>query len=599
MIPTSASEQKNEMLLLLNRQNKVILVMDLVESVRIMAEDEVGTVTGWQAFLEHANTVVIPAAKGQLIKETGDGFVAIFGSSLDAVRCALSLQRFFDRINIRRTTSQTLQLRAGLHATYFYRGPGDIYGNGVNIAARITALAMPGETVITADVRDDITDGLDYQIEDMGESFLKHVQDPVRTFRISPRNSSLIRPNIRSQLPIVQPRIAVIPFETRRASPENFDLGDLISDGVIARLGRSTSLRVIAKLSTMRLRGYSNVGGTSRELLESDYTLTGSFLVIGSGKNESLLVTATLISSKTQEILWSERLKTKLLDLFELNSELCMQIADGAQGAILKTASDKAMQRPMPTIESYSLLLSGICLMHRSTTDDMNLSRKLLGHLTERHPTAGDAYAWLAKSYILNAVSSFKHSTEDSRRALSICKAGLLRNSESALSLAVQAHLNTHLDAKPDRALNQIGVAIGLNPSEPLAWLFKSVLSAMWGDPSEAVNEANRAQLLSPIDPLNYYFKMIAASAYAANQDYEKATELAVESIRLNRLHTPTWRVLISAFALGGNSPKAKAAFLELLKLDAEFSIDDYLRAGNAESRTKQQFVSALREIGI
>jgi adenylate cyclase len=163
----------------------------------------------------------------------------------------------------------------------------------------------------------------------------------------------------------------------------------------------------------------------------------------------------------------------------------------------------------------------------------------------------------------------------------------------------VQAHLNTHLDAKPDHALQQIDDALALNSSEPLAWLFKSVLSAMWGDPSAAVIEANQAQLLSPIDPLNYYFKMIAASAHTANQEYEMATELAVESLRLNRLHTPTWRVLISAFALGGNSQKANAAFLELLKLDAEFSIDDYLRAGNAESRTKQQFVRALREIGI
>jgi adenylate cyclase len=598
MIPLSTGEQKNEMLLRLNRQHKVVLVMDLVESVRLMEGDEVGTVANWQSFLEHA-TVVIPVANGQLIKETGDGFVAVFGSSLDAVRSAISLQRFFDPINIGRTNSQTLQLRAGLHATYFYRGSSDIYGNGVNIAARITALAMPGETVVTADVRDDITDGLVYQIDDMGESFLKHVQEPVRTFRISPRNSPFIRPHAQSQSPIVQPRIAVIPFETRRASPENFDIGDLISDGVIARLGRSSSLRVIAKLSTMRLKGDSNVANASRDLLECDYTLTGSFLVIGSGMDDSLLVTATLISSKTQEILWSERLRTKLLDLFELNSELCMQIADGAQGAILKTASEKAMQRPMPTIESYSLLLSGINLMHRSTTDDMNLSRKLLAHLTERHPTAGDAYAWLAKSYILNAVSSFKHVKEDSQRALSICKSGLLRNPNSALSLAVQAHLNTHLDAKPDHALQQIDDALALNSSEPLAWLFKSVLSAMWGDPSAAVIEANQAQLLSPIDPLNYYFKMIAASAHTANQEYEMATELAVESLRLNRLHTPTWRVLISAFALGGNSQKANAAFLELLKLDAEFSIDDYLRAGNAESRTKQQFVRALREIGI
>jgi adenylate cyclase len=573
--------------------------MDLVESVRHMETDEIGTISRWREFLKYTNAAVIPKHQGRLVKETGDGFVAEFGTSMQAVSAALSLQRFFDRVNNKVPPDEGLFFRAGVHNTHLYRGKSDIYGSGVNLAARIASLARPGETVITEKVKDDLLDGTAFNIEDMGESFLKHVSGAVRTFKV---DTSRDFPAVKLQpayQPPLDPRIAVIPFETRSKLPLHCDVGDLIADGVITRLGRSTGLRVLAKLSTTRLRGESIDGESTRQLLQCDYSLTGSFIICGSGENPEVLINVALTACANNEIVWTERLKIRLQDLLELNSEACGQIAEGTHQYLLNAAAKKAFIQPMPTIESYSLLLSGISLMHRSNAADMKLSRELLGHLTERHPSSGDAFAWLAKSYILNAVSNTQQIGVDAQQALSICKSGLLRNSESSLSLAVLAHLNTHLDQNTEKASEQIQMALAINPNEPLAWLFKSVLSAMWGDASLAVQESRRANELSPLDPLAYYFKMIAASAYTANGDFSNATALAHESIRLNRLHTPTWRVLITAHCMGGNVIGAKDAFNELLKLDPSFSVERYQAAGNAQSRTKQQFIAACRSLSI
>jgi adenylate cyclase len=162
----------------------------------------------------------------------------------------------------------------------------------------------------------------------------------------------------------------------------------------------------------------------------------------------------------------------------------------------------------------------------------------------------------------------------------------------------VQAHVYTHLDSDPSKGQQRVLQALQLNPNEPLAWLFRSVLSAMWGHPQDAVNEAARASTLSPADPLSYYFKMILASAYTINQDFPSGVVLAGESLRLNRFHTPTWRVLITAQVLGGDLAAGHKSMDEFLKLDPDFSISNYLAAGNGDSRTKQQFVSAARELG-
>jgi adenylate cyclase len=189
--------------------------MDLVESVRLMAANEAFVVSAWHGFLQHAQDKVLPACSGRLVKSLGDGLLAEFDRSADAVKAAYAMHRYFDRTNERLPPEARLHLRAGIHATHLYIDTHDVFGHGVNLAARVTALAAPGETVITASVRDTVVDGIDGEVEDMGESYLKHWPEPVRTWRIWPANDTAPVARAAPQSPVhedLRPTIAVIPF---------------------------------------------------------------------------------------------------------------------------------------------------------------------------------------------------------------------------------------------------------------------------------------------------------------------------------------------------------------------------------------------------
>ena len=167
-------------------QNKVVLVMDLVESVRLMASHEASVVHQWRGFLQHAREEVLPRHGGRLVKSLGDGILVEFDEPSQAVKATLRLHRYFDDANRRRDDDNKFWLRAGLNATHLYIDDHDVFGHGVNLAARVAGLAGPGETVITANVHDTLVDGVDGDMEDMGECYLKHWPEPVRTWMLSP-----------------------------------------------------------------------------------------------------------------------------------------------------------------------------------------------------------------------------------------------------------------------------------------------------------------------------------------------------------------------------------------------------------------------------
>jgi len=223
----------------------------------------------------------------------------------------------------------------------------------------------------------------------------------------------------------------------------------------------------------------------------------------------------------------------------------------------------------------------------------------VLEHLIERHPRHAEPHAWLAKSLILNAVSSSLDSQGDAERAQAISRDALERFPDHPLALAVQAHVLTHLEGRPELAAEKLRTALQVNPNESLAWLFQSVLSAMWGSPADAVAEAVRGQALSPADPLGYYFKMIHAAACTANEDYASGSELAREALRLNRFHTPTWRVLITAQVCSGDHAGAAQSAQELLRLDPSFSLRSYQQTRTAASRTRRHFLAAAMEVPV
>lgn len=579
-------------------QNKVVMVVDLVESVRLMADDEAGVVARWHGFLRHAGTDVLPAHEGRLVKSLGDGFLAEFNRADGAVRAALALQQYFGPANTGLPAERQMHLRVGLNATHLWADDNDVYGHGVNLAARVADLGQPGDIVVTAAVRDQVVEDVDAVLEDMGESHLKHWPHPVRTWLARPPDASWAPPRLPpGQMPgqDIRPTIAVIPFDSRSTSPEQWVIGELIADGVIAQLSRSQQLRVISRLSTHGFRGRQHTGEAIQTALDAGYVLSGSYVCMGS----RVVVMAELSRSADGEIVWAERLSGDASDLVADESELIGRLSEACAHHLLQAEVQRTLTYAIPRLDSNALMLGGITLMHRSTQRDMNRSRELLEAVIERHRRVAAPWAWLAKWQIIQVVQG---STPDPahafQQAIDLSNRALDLEPDSSLAMSIQGHALCHLGADVDQSRKLLVEATRSNPNDAMAWLYSSVWSTMWGQADDAVTEAANALRLSPLDPQRYYFEMMLATSHVAAGAWPAAIELCRASLSRNRYHLPTIRTLLTAEYESGHVDDARKTLALLLTLQPELTISKYLSAGG-ESQLRQRGAQVMQALGV
>jgi adenylate cyclase len=348
---------------------KVVLVVDLVESVRLMASHEAAVVARWSAFMDDAIRRVLPTHKGRLVKSLGDGLLAEFSEAADAVRAAMDLHAFFVTANLLLPADQQLHLRAGINASHLYVGEYDVYGHGVNLAARVATLGNAGEIVVTAPVRDGIVDGVDGEVEDMGESYLKHWPGPVRTWRVYPLRCGQPkrrREKREASVADFRPSITIVPFDARSLAPEHFVIGELIADGVIAQLAQRQDIRVIARLSTTAFRGQRAITGEIDAPPDATFVLSGGYAVV----DHRVLITAELAHTRRGEVVWVARIDGDTLDLMQVQSELIQRLSTACAHALLNTEVLHSLVLPLPQLDSNALMLGGITLIYHSTPLD-------------------------------------------------------------------------------------------------------------------------------------------------------------------------------------------------------------------------------------
>ena len=343
---------------------KVVLVVDVVESVRLMAGHEAEVVARWCAFMDDAARRVLPQHRGRLVKSLGDGLLADFDQPVDAVKTAIEFHTFFMPANRQLPTNQQIHMRAGIHASHLFLGEHDVYGHGVNLAARVATLGQAGEIVVTAPVRDGIVDGVDADLEDMGKSYLKHWPEPVRTWRVHAASEGYAnwRPQRRERVASVfRPSIAIIAFATRAPSPEHLAIGELIADGVTAQLTHCKDIRVIARLSSTELRGRRSTFIETDARFGATYVLSGSYAVVG----QEVLITAELADTRCGEVLWAERMNGDTMDLLQVHSELINHLSTACAQALLNADAQRRMVLPKPDVNA--MLLGSITHMHPPT----------------------------------------------------------------------------------------------------------------------------------------------------------------------------------------------------------------------------------------
>jgi class 3 adenylate cyclase/tetratricopeptide (TPR) repeat protein len=574
----------------LTRARRAIVVVDVVESVRLMQEDEAGFIERWRRFVHQVRHEVLPKHGGRMVKSLGDGMLLEFGSVPDAVPAALAIQHAVAEL-------KAFHLRLGIHVGDVAVDALDIYGSGVNLAARVATLALPGEIIASADARDGMAPGVDAELEDLGECFVKHLAQPVRAFRIGPVGPNKLANANGAKTPVDWlPALAVVPPRAYGDGSDNV-LGEVIADEVIAAVSKAPHVRAISRLSTRTFRDRDLDVRQVGSHLGAVYVLSGSY----TANAEVLQMRAELADTRDGKVLWAGSFRTSVASLFAGDSELIGLLAAECSRTIVSEEVGRAGRRAMPTQEAYTLLMAAVHLMHRNSRTDFDRARSMLDHLIDRNPSEPVPRAWMGKWYGIRAAQGWASNVgDDARQALAHVQRALDTDPANSLAWAIKGLIHSYINKDMASARHAYESALSANPNESLAWLYSATLAAWQDDGAEAARAARTAQQLSPLDPLKYYYDSLSATAFLVAGHWDAAIALAQQSLRLNRSHTSTHRTLAIAQSISGREADANATVQELLRLDPGFTVSAFReRYPGRDSQHAGVFCDALAAAGV
>ena len=592
----------------LQRVRRAVVVVDVVESVRLMQAYEADVIDRWRRFVVEVRTQVLPTHGGRLVKSLGDGMLMEFAGVRAAAAASFDIQHRVQAYNVGRLPEAAIRLRAGAHVTQVVIDDLDIYGPGVNVVSRLAALAAPGEVLATVQFRDELVGGIDAELEDLGDCWVKHLDEAIHCWRLLPPRQvgvgavaavpAVTAPAARGTANVMTPRLAVMPLTGMGLPPGDLAAGHLVADTLTARLSRSVALRVISRLSTAALHGRGFTASEIAQRLAAQYVVAGAIVARGSG---SWRITLELIDGADGTVLWTQTETVAPASLTACDDDYTALMAHALIDHIASHQLLRMTTHPLPSLQSYSLQLAGLQLMHGAARGQFDRARAVLETLVDRHPRAPVPRAWMSQWWVLRTTRGLCTAPRDeAAQALSHTRSALQADPECALALATQGFVECHMLRDLDAAENTLERAIHANPNEPLAWLYRSVVHGFRGEGEQAWRTAETASSLSPLDPQRHYFDALAASAAITAGALERGIELARRALHVNRNHLPTLRALTAAFAESGDLESARQAGQRVLALAPEFTVHDYISsAPKGSEATRERFGAAFAKAGI
>ncbi len=460
----------------MDRRLAAILATDVVGYSRLMEKDEAGTLAALKARRKDLLEPLVARHKGRIFKVTGDGVLMEFSSAVNAVQCAVEFQAAMASANAGMPDDTKIVVRIGIHLGDVMVEGGDLYGDGVNIAARLEGIAEPGGICVSEDAYRQVRNKLDCAFDDLGRQALKNIVEPVRAYCIA-----VAQPVVRPALALPdKPSIAVLPFANMSGDPEQEYFSDGITEDIITALSRFRSLFVIARNSSFSYKGKSvKVQEIGRDLGVA-YIVEGSVRKVGN----RVRVTAQLIEAATGNHLWAEKYDRELEEIFEVQDELVQAIATAIPGQLDEAATDLAKRKPSNSLTAYDYLLRGEALnmANYGIADAVPLFEKAI----EIDPRCARAYCRLA---FCHGYSVFRYGTsaEEARRLAQFYADKALATDPGDSLVQVMAAQTYQLIGDHDLARRHIERAIALNPNDITVIRFAGQILAYLGDQAEAL----------------------------------------------------------------------------------------------------------------
>ncbi|MCG2591607.1 hypothetical protein LZ009_02265 [Ramlibacter sp. XY19] len=565
----------------LARHTKVIAVADVVESVRLMEQDEQEFIRRWHGFITFFKSH-LPQETGRMHKSLGDGLMVEFSDPEGCLRAALAMQAWFDESNHGLPLEEHVHLRIGAHVADFVADEHDIYGTDVNLTSRIATLAGPGEIVISAALRDRIRGELEGFLEDLGHCHLKHVRQPVRAFRVGRAGRAPVLPAADSGRVPTRVALAVLPF-TEDVGTQG--LGEAVADEVVAALAQLGEVQVLSRL-----------GGTQPVAERAHYLLRGH----ARHAEGRIGLFVELSEATSGHVAWAHSYKGTSSELFSENATLIQAVVTAVVSGLVASESERGRGRPLPTLANHTLLLGAIDLMHRLAPGDLERARAMLEHLLERNRHHPAVLAWLAHWHVLNL---WQGGPSDRRTQVGMARqyanAALKSDPRSSLALCLGGQMHLHLQRDAQLAAARYIQLLRHKPDDPLGLLLQGELLALRGEGAEALLLAERALVLCRLEQVRPWYERIAAQAALVAGEPARALELAHSAAAAQPESVPTLCVLALAQHAVGRLDDARATVQQLLALRPDFTLRVYAEGGAGAAILGQQAVDALALAGV
>jgi TolB-like protein/tetratricopeptide (TPR) repeat protein len=579
------------------RRLAAIAFVDIAGYSVLMAEDETATHARWMSLL---NGVLRPQAalhRGKIVKSTGDGVLAEFPSALDAVEWARGVQRAVPQFGMPDEGAPAITLRVAVHIGDVMTTADDIYGDGVNVTARLQEFAEPGGIVISEAVHDLVRGSVGRQAVDIGLLQLKNFERPVRAFSLPAASQPATTP-ARSEQSAV-PSIAVLPLLNVSGNADDIYFADGIIEDIIVSLAGLRELLVIARASTL-FYGRAQPADP-REVgraLGVRYVMTGS---VRRSAGE-VRISVQLCDANTGASLWAHATAVPLGELFAVQDDIVTRIVAGIAPHVRRSELRHALRKRPGSFTAYDYTLRALDLITSLDRDDFMQAREFLDKAIAVDRRFGMPVAWAARWHSLCIGQGWSQDRrEDATKAAELAHKAIGLDRQNALALATYAHVRSFLFHDYDTALEYFDRAIAVGPSNSLAWILSGATLSYVGRGEEAVRHAEHGLRLSPFDPGLFYYYDVLGMAHYSIDNYSEAVKWLRMSVSENPAYTATPRLLAAALAALDRTEEASAAAADLMRLDPGFSVSRYERDLQPfrHPEIKARFLHDLRKAGL
>jgi len=579
-----------------DRRLAAILAADVAGYSRLMGVDEEGTLARLKSIRKSLVDPAIASHRGRIVKTTGDGMLVEFASAVDAVTCAVAVQ---EKMAEQTAAGPRIQFRIGINIGDIIVDDEDIFGDGVNVAARVENECEPGGVCLSGSAFEQVRGKTGITFDELGERLLKNIDRPVRLYsaRLGEGSAATIA-NLPSEslglsLPD-GPSIAVLPFQNMSGDPEQEYFADGMVEEIITALSRFRSLFVIARNSSFTFKGRAvDIKEVGRRL-GVRHVLEGSVRK-AAGK---VRITGQLIDAVTGAHIWADRFERDLSDIFALQDEVAVAVVSAILPKLFLEGMAMATRRRPENLTAYDLYLRALQQYYKATAETLAEAIKLMRRAVELDPGFGLAAAVAGAAYMNNVIWGYAADPEfDRKEAIRFLRLALSVDDSDSEKLAIAAVTSAYMLGDSETEIEIVDRAVALNPNSYQAWNCRGWVYKIAGLPEEAIRSFERIIPMSPVDPTLFMAFGGMGLAFLELRRFDEAVAAGKKALRLNPSYAATYRCLASAYAHLGRDAEARDATARLLELDPTFTISAYIaRGGQSNSKL---LIDGLRKAGL